>query len=91
VFITGIGGKADENIRLWHEDRRRPPREQRYPSYLPSAVTTKEDGRFVLSSVPPGVRLRVIAIHADHAPVESAAFTLAPGGELRVPTLRFVD
>jgi len=44
-----------------------------------SILETDEDGRFELPGVPPG-ELRVVAYAEGHAPGESAAFTLSPGG-----------
>lgn len=80
VFVTGFGNRAEQNVTatdLAQQDPSAAPQAER--SALACATRAGADGAFELDGVPPGVRLRVVAVAAGHAWGQSPAVEMRPG------------
>ncbi len=79
VSVLGYGARADQNLAALDARQQAPDRRYGAGGSLPCAARTDADGSFTLMSVPPDVRLRVIAVATGHAPATGPARTLQSG------------
>lgn len=79
VTVLGLGDRADRNLaELDQRQQGDDPRRSAGGSSCCGA-RTGDDGSFALAAVPPGVRLRVVAVARGSAPAQGAAMTLVAG------------
>jgi RNA polymerase sigma-70 factor (ECF subfamily) len=84
VFVVGVGATADAHIAAWDAAEREPFDRRPAPSLLAARTRSQNDGAFELRRLPPGVLLRVVAIHPRYEPAASAPLVLADGAATRV-------